>query len=129
MLMGLYSAGSLTLHGDGREHEGVGRDKNDKSRYGAHAPVPDPAKASVSQKLSDFLKQCFHGAILPAVLSLTAASAVRQTVPALAKTIHRIYTIYASLYKVFRPDMVKFQAYQRKNDSCENSPIICMTFL
>ena len=45
--MCLHSARCPALHGNRGQYECIGGDKDDKRRNGAHAPVPNPAKASV----------------------------------------------------------------------------------
>jgi len=47
VLMCLHSARCPALHGNRGQYECIGGDKDDKRRNGAHAPVPNPAKASV----------------------------------------------------------------------------------
>jgi hypothetical protein len=64
VLVGGDSAVGLALHGNGRQHKGIGRDEHDKGGHDTDGARPETAESSISKESFDFLYKGFHDALL-----------------------------------------------------------------
>ena len=65
MLMCFNSAVCLGFHRDGREDQGIGRDKHDNSRSDADDAGEHLPGSAVMEDFSDFCEEFFHGSGAP----------------------------------------------------------------